>query len=285
MILYAHAKINWTLNITGRREDGYHLLSSVMQRLSLFDRITLEPGNTLSLRSSGKVPVPEGMDNLALRAASILRDHARISSGAVIRLEKHIPSGAGLGGGSADAAAVLDGLNRFWNCGLEKRDLEALALQLGADVPYCLHDGPMLVSGIGETLSPLPPMPSLPLVLLKGETGLSTQEVYRAFDLLPPSRPADNDQAVRVIREKAFGAENNPHIVNMLQSPAAHLLPEIERLIALLYDTRAVFAEMTGSGSSVFGVYADHAAAAEAAKILAPRCATCILTQTLQPGG
>ena len=281
MIVSARAKINWTLNITGKREDGYHLLESVVQRIALCDRLAIDPSRDLVLRLSGEVPAPEGDDNLVIRAAKLLKETAGVPFGARITLEKAIPTGAGLGGGSADAAAALTGLNRFWNCGLSTEALEKIAIRIGADVPYCLHDRPMLMAGVGETLSPLPDLPSLPLVLLRGERSLSTPRIYRDFDLLPPDPPADTAAAIQTIRQNAFGPERNGAFGNMLQKPAVLSLPEIGGWIRLLYESGAVFAQMTGSGSCVFGVFPDADRARAAAAALAEKAPVCILTATV----
>ena len=154
MHVVARAKINWTLDIVGKREDGYHLMDMLMQPVELADELTLEKTeNGLTLTVSGYPRVKAGPDNLALRAAQALQAQTGYRGGASIHLHKRIPVGAGLGGGSADAAGVLAGLNRLWETGLTQPELEALGLRLGADVPFCLRGGLQRAQGVGEKLS------------------------------------------------------------------------------------------------------------------------------------
>ena len=151
MHVVARAKINWTLDIVGKREDGYHLMDMLMQPVELADELTLEKTeNGLTLTVSGYPRVKAGPDNLALRAAQALQAQTGYRGGASIHLHKRIPVGAGLGGGSADAAGVLAGLNRLWETGLTQQELEALGLRLGADVPFCLRGGLQRAQGVGE---------------------------------------------------------------------------------------------------------------------------------------
>ena len=152
MLLKAFAKINWSLDITGIRPDGYHLMDMVMQPVSLADEIGLFPSPDISLFTDGNPPSRADHTNLAWRAADLLRNTCGVKEGVRITLHKNIPMGAGLGGGSADAAAVLYGLNRMWRLGLSCRNLEELGLSLGADVPFCLRGGLVRTRGIGELL-------------------------------------------------------------------------------------------------------------------------------------
>lgn len=155
MHVVARAKINWTLDIVGKREDGYHLMDMLMQPVELADELTLEKTeNGLTLTVSGYPRVKAGPDNLALRAAQALQAQTGYRGGASIHLHKRIPVGAGLGGGSADAAGVLAGLNRLWETGLTQQELEALGLRLGADVPFCLRGGCSGRKAWGRNLRP-----------------------------------------------------------------------------------------------------------------------------------
>ena len=156
MLIRANAKINWTLDIVGVRADGYHLLDMLMQSISLHDTLTLEPAEDVTFSADGATRVPQDESNLALRAALALRRHTGTERGATIHLHKRIPSGAGLGGGSADAAAVLHGLNALWELNLPMETLRQIGLTLGADVPFCLMGGLAHVRGIGEVIEPLP---------------------------------------------------------------------------------------------------------------------------------
>lgn len=154
MKLEAHAKLNLTLEVLGKRHDGYHNLVSVLQTIDLHDEIELESSDGISLKCD--VPELAGGDNLVVKSAQALRDVAGTSDGVHITLRKRIPAAGGLGGGSADAAAVLEGLNRLWKAGLDARELSSLALTIGSDVPYLLRGGTALVQGRGEDVTPLP---------------------------------------------------------------------------------------------------------------------------------
>ena len=151
MLIRANAKINWTLDTVGVRADGYHLLDMLMQSISLHDTLTLEPAEDVTFSADGATRVPQDEGNLALRAALALRRHAGTAQGAMIHLHKRIPSGAGLGGGSADAAAVLHGLNALWELNLPMETLRQIGLTLGADVPFCLMGGLAHVRGIDSS--------------------------------------------------------------------------------------------------------------------------------------
>ena len=177
----AHAKINWSLGVLGRRTDGYHDLDMLMQPLALSDELVFESSRWLSLSVDG-APAPSGEKNLVLRAASLLCDATGKQRGARITLVKRIPTRAGLGGGSADCAATLLALNRLWNLKLSMRSLLALGARLGADVPFCLSGGLAHVGGLGEKITALPGAPSIPLAMVTPGGGLSTPAVFREFD-------------------------------------------------------------------------------------------------------
>ena len=155
MEIQARAKINWTLNVTGKREDGYHLLDMLMQPIALHDTLYIEAADGLTLTVECADGLSAGDDNLVLRAARALQAIGGISRGASMRLIKRIPMGAGLGGGSADAAAALKGLNKLWGIGLDLPALCRIGERLGADIPFCLHDAPRRAQGIGENLTPI----------------------------------------------------------------------------------------------------------------------------------
>ena len=181
MILEAYAKINWSLDITGVREDGYHLMDMIMQPVSLSDEIILEPASSLSITTGGWPPSRADETNLAYRAALALKYETGYNGGARIHVQKKIPIGAGMGGGSTDAAAVLYGLNRMWNTELSAPDLERIGLALGADVPFFIRGGLARSGGIGEKLESLPCSMFYPLLVLQPESGLSTGAVFKAY--------------------------------------------------------------------------------------------------------
>ena len=193
----ARAKINWTLDITGRRADGYHLMDMLMQSVTLADEITLEKtlDGEITLTTGGTPLLPADEHHLALRAARALQKAASCPLGARIHVEKRIPVGAGMGGGSSDAAGVLVGLNRLWETGLTRAELEDVGLTLGADVPFCIRGGLTRTRGIGEAMQELPCGQCFPLVVIQPCGGLSTRDVFAAYHAQAVSFRPDNDAA------------------------------------------------------------------------------------------
>ena len=189
----AYAKVNLSLDVVGRRADGYHLLSMVCQTVSLCDTLTFvrKPGAPLSVRVEQAPEIPSGPENLVYRAAErFFAAAGEDDRGVEITIEKHIPAQAGLGGGSADAAAALRGLCRLYGKRLSKETLDAIALAVGADVPFCLCGGTALAEGIGERLTPLKALPRCLFVVVKPPFGVSTKEAYQKIDARPRRRAA-----------------------------------------------------------------------------------------------
>ena len=278
--LRAHAKINWALNITGRRADGYHLLDMLMQTIDLCDEIRFEPAEALSLSVNGAAqPAPQG--NLVVRAADALCARAGRRMGARISLVKRIPERAGLGGGSADCALALRALNRLWGLELPEEELLAVGAGLGADVPFCLTGGLARVRGIGEDISPCPRAPQIPLVLLRPGDGLSTAEVFSLWDAGGfPDVALDVDALARAVARRDLAAVD-ALCANALTAPAVSLMPEIGAAMEAMRALGAGAAFMTGSGSTVVGAFSDAASARAAAA----RLPGALLTRTRQDGG
>ena len=279
MRLTAHAKINWALNVLGRRPDGYHELDMLVQRIGLADTLELLPADSLEFELVNGGDIPKDDSNLVMRAAMALRAACGVRHGARIRLFKRIPSQAGLGGGSADAAAALEGLNQLWACGLSAAQLAEIGLKLGADVPLCLVPGLMRARGIGECVTKIPGGRELDLVILQPGTGLQTEEVFRRHADYPPEKAADIAAGISALTDSS--AMNFMPLVNQLQPAAEALLPDIARAIAALKNAGAVFAQMSGSGSAVFGVFPAAASAARAKQALSANWPVCIQTKTL----
>lgn len=278
----AYAKINWALNVLGTREDGYHLLDMLVQRLGLHDDLYFTPSDQVSLFVKGLSDLGPMEKNLAYHAAMLLRRAAKLQKGVRIELDKHIPVQAGLGGGSADAAAVLLGLNQFWNLQWSSERLSELGKQLGADVPLCLWQGLMRVQGIGEKVQVLHTGPSIPLLILKPMEGLSTKIVFDRFDKQdPPPPPADIDRAAKALTQNDLSSLQE-NCRNQLQETAINLLPDIQVAMDALRTNGASFALMSGAGSSVFGVFESTQTAQKAYCTLKNDWPVCILTSTLQ---
>ena len=280
MRVEARAKINWTLDITGQRADGYHLMDMLMQPVTLSDTVTLEASDALTLTTSGHPLIPADEGNLAYRAAAALREATGYDGGAAIHVEKRVPAGAGMGGGSADAAAVLAGLNRLWGLNLPQEELERIGLTLGADVPFCLRGGLTRTTGIGEVMQSLLCARSYELVVVQPCGGLSTGVVFRAYHEQEQVRHPDNDAAQRALMsgDARLLARS---LGNVLQPVSEAMRPEIGEATRALRESGATAALMTGSGSAVFGAFETPEAADRAAGQLRERwqstwrCATC----------
>jgi 4-diphosphocytidyl-2-C-methyl-D-erythritol kinase len=248
-VLLAAAKVNLALEVLGKRADGYHEIATVLQTVDLSDRIALEDAPGLELRTSAAgVPSDEG--NLALRAAAALRDAAGTAQGARITLDKRIPVAAGLGGGSADAAATLLGLNRLWRLRWSPAKLADLASALGMDVPFFLRGGAALGRGRGEVLEPLR-AGGLALVLVNPGFGVSTADVYGR---MTPAMLTDGARCRAVVEalRRRNAARLAQSLYNGLEEAAGH--PAIARMKAALLAAGALGAAMSGSGPTVFGV-------------------------------
>ena len=280
MRIAARGKINWTLDIVGRREDGYHLMDMLMQPVTLEDEVTLGPADSLTLTCGGWPRLTPREDNLALRAARALQEATGCRLGAAIHVEKRVPVGAGMGGGSADAAAVLFGLNRLWGTGLSETELERIGLTLGADVPFCLRGGLTRTTGVGEIMENLPCKRSFPLVVVQPCRGLSTGTVFQAYHSAGESRRPDTEVA-RLALERGDLPMLSAALANVLEPVSREMRPEIGQAVEVLQAAGASAALMTGSGSAVFGVFDEPAQASRAARGLQGRwrgvwrCATC----------
>jgi 4-diphosphocytidyl-2-C-methyl-D-erythritol kinase len=260
----APAKVNLALRIVGRRPDGYHLLESIMVPIGLFDDIrasvTTGTGRTVELRSTGQPQIP-GENNLAFRAARLFLDRTPATGHVTIGLEKHIPVGAGLGGGSSDAATVLLALDHLFGTGIGPARLAGWAFELGADVPFFIHGCPARIRGVGEIVEPLLAWPHLPLVVACGDSGLSTATVYCEYD-----RALTKVESASI--KDAFADPQVPlheWMVNDLEAAANQIRPGIHLLKRRLLELGAVAAAMTGSGSAVFGVWNEVETAMAAA--------------------
>ncbi len=264
----AWAKVNLYLSVTGRRSDGYHELDSLVVFAGLGDQLVFAPAEGLKLELAGPfaAALPAGADNLVTRAAEALARAAGAAAGARIGLTKNLPAAAGLGGGSADAAATLDGLAELWGLAPAPGDLAKLAKGLGADVPVCLYGRPALVRGIGEVIERAPPLPPAWLVLVNPGVALPTAEVFaaRQGDFSAPAAwggpSADPAELAGRLGERG----------NDLEAPARRLAPEIDRVLAALSgEIGCLLARMSGSGATCFGLFAAQAEARAAAAAIA----------------
>lgn len=262
----AAAKINLTLAVLGRRPDGYHLLESVMQTLSLCDVVEVEPAAETSL-SCDLPGLSCAEDNLAWRAWALMQQEFALDAGLKITLHKQIPLGGGLAGGSANAAQVLLAVNELFALKLPAERLLALAARLGADVPFCLFGGTALASGIGEQLRRLPPCPELRLVLVNPGFAVDTAAVYQQYDRSPAEAEARAAEKMLQALQQGDPAAIRASLYNALEAPAVQLFPQLAAIKAEL-QSLGLAALLCGSGATVLGIAADKKRAAIAAEAL-----------------
>ena len=284
--IQARAKINWTLDVVGVLDNGYHDLDMLMQSVTLCDQMTMEDAGELTLFvRAGGAYVPADESNLVLRAANALRAHTGCTKGARITLRKYIPVAAGMGGGSSDAAAALKGLNHLWKLGLSDDELEAIGLTIGADVPFCIRGGLQRAQGVGERLTPLPLKKPLYLVAFQPCRGLSTKEVFTSLHedgILDMDRP-DNERAADALARgdvRLLGRS----LGNVLEPVSRRLRPDIDKAIRDIEAAGAAGARMTGSGSAVFGVFMHAGVCRKAAQELQKTYPTCRMMRTAECG-
>jgi len=266
--LLAPAKINLALHVTGRRDDGYHLLDSVAVFADFGDRVAIGPAEELHLAISGPFAAhaPGDASDLAFRAAQAFFARAGLPLVAAIRVEKNIPAGAGLGGGSSDAAAVLVGLDRFFQMRLPAAELREIGLRLGADVPMCLAGSALRARGVGETIVVIEGWPALPMVLVWPGSAVSTAAAFKSLARRenPPLPPLPKAGTAAELAEWLRNCRND------LEAPSLALAPAIGAVLEALRATPGcLIARMSGSGSACFGIYPDMTAARAAAKALA----------------
>ena len=264
--LKAYGKINLGLDVLKKREEGYHEVCMIMQTVGLYDKIDLylkeTPGITVQ---TNLYYLPVNENNLVYKAAKLLMDEFHINHGVTIHLKKFIPVSAGMAGGSSDAAAVLFGVNKMFNLGLSMEALMERGVKIGADVPYCVMRGTALSEGIGEILTPLPPIPQCQVLIAKPGISVSTKFVYEHLDAasLRPSDHPDIDGMIAAIRKRdIYGAASL--LGNVLETVTIPEYPVIAEIKDRLKSLGAVNALMSGSGPTVFGIFTSPKAAEEA---------------------
>ena len=289
----APAKINVSLDITGSRPDGFHLLSTVMQSLSLSDRVTVSVSESdcsdIKLVCDNH-QVPCDLSNTAYRAAALFLQKAKMNAQVQIEILKRIPIAAGLAGGSADAAAVLFALNHLYPGKFKMQTLMDLAIQIGADVPFCLHGGTVLCEGIGEKLKPLSSFADIPLLLLHPGFSVSTEWVFKAYDQMQLKqahrRKIDTSQVIKAMMEHNLG---KLALVtgNILEDVTISEYPQLQTLKDLLKKAGSPVVMMSGSGPVLYAMFSNEtereAAKTTLEKIL-PDTARLILAETRDSG-
>jgi 4-diphosphocytidyl-2-C-methyl-D-erythritol kinase len=265
--LKAGAKINLTLDVLSRREDGYHLVEMVMQEIDLADNvhIALKPDTDEISICCNHPAVPAGENNIAYRAARLIKEAFGVKHGVAINIEKNIPVAAGLAGGSTDAAAVIRGLNEIWELDMETSGMMELGRRLGADVPFCILGGTALARGIGERLTPLRAKVPLHLLLVKPDAMVSTAWVYGNLNLNSIDKRPDTRQMIKAIEEGDIEGIARG-MVNVLEKVTVSRYPEIRWIKRKMIATGALGAAMSGSGPTVIGIYGSSAEAVGASE-------------------
>lgn len=279
LTVFAYAKLNLSLDIIGQRSDGYHELRTIMQTITLADELILTPADQICCTASDP-SLPVDSRNLAVAAAQAFFKYTEIAQGVHVDIHKRIPSGAGMGGGSSDAAAVLRGLNFMYRAGLSASELCSIGKTVGADVPYCVKGGAALVEGIGEKLTPLPPFMDSWIVVAKPDQSVSTVQAYQKYDQLKEAVHPNTSRLIYalILRDlRAFCSEMR----NVME--CAVDLPEVEQFEQIMLMHGALGSCMTGSGSAVFGVFASKEKAQACAHTFQRQIDTVFLCQPIQP--
>lgn len=266
IILKGRAKINLTLDVVGKRENGYHDLEMIMQSINLYDTIYIRKTKVLGVRLKSNYSwLPTNEKNIAYKAAELFFEETGIVGGVAIEITKHIPVAAGLAGGSTDAAATLVGLNRLYETHLSKEELMKMGLKLGADVPFCIARGTMLAEGIGEELTTLTPMPTTHVVLVKPPFSASTAVVYGNLDIHNIKRHPDTKLVMEALCEGNVKKVAR-NMANVLEEVTISMYPEIAKIKEEFMKCGAMGTMMSGSGSTVFGLFETEEAARRASK-------------------
>lgn len=264
----AYAKINISLDVTGKREDGYHEMLMVMQTVTLCDDVTVElTDGEKSSATCNLHFIPCDERNLAVRAANMFFEKLGRKGAAKITLDKQIPVGAGMAGGSSDAAAVLRALNSLCGRPFDRAGLEALAAQVGSDVAFCISGGTMLASGRGEVLTPLPPMPDCYVVISKPDFSISTPELFKKLDSVK-LRCHPDTAGIRDALDEGNLLKLARRMFNVFEDVPDRRFSTVTEIKSALLDHGALGAVMTGTGSAVFGIFSDLSSAENAAAAL-----------------
>ncbi|MCM1102451.1 MAG: 4-(cytidine 5'-diphospho)-2-C-methyl-D-erythritol kinase [Clostridium sp.] len=263
----AYAKINLGLDVLGRRPDGYHELRTVMQTVDIWDELTLTKTDAGIAITTDAGELPTDGDNLIHKAIKLMQEEYGFDGGVRVHLRKNIPIAAGMAGGSTDAAATLKGVNELYELGVSEKRLMELGVRIGADVPYCVAGGTVLAEGIGERLTRLPAAPECVLVVAKPVYNISTKEIYEKLDARTDYPHPDMDGLLAAIREGSLSGMA-ARLGNVLEAVTIEQCPMVSRIRETILAGGALGCLMSGSGPSVFGIFADREKAEETARAL-----------------
>lgn len=279
----APAKINLSLDITGKLENGYHALDTIMQTISIEDKITLaKTGRQISVLCDHP-QVPQGNGNICHKAAEAFFEKTALEGSVIITIDKNIPVAAGLAGGSSDAAAVIKGLNLLYGTGLTQREMCEIGLKCGADVPYCIVAGTCRAKGIGEKLTKLPSFAGVYIVLVVPDFFVSTAWAYKNYDLNSPDEKPRTEELISYIRGRDI-KNTAERMANVLESVTAKKHPEIQEIKNDIKKSGACGSVMSGSGPSVFGLFENEEKARIAFSVIREKYNRSYLTLTVDGG-
>lgn len=262
----APAKINLTLRVTGKRQDGLHLLESIIVFADIADELYFSKAAKTSLRTEGPFAenIPTNDTNLAIKTLNLIRKKYQIRDNVLITIKKNLPVGAGIGGGSSDAASTINGLSELFNLGMDDKEKNIMALELGADVPVCLHGRPAFVSGVGEIIDGINSLPGFWAVLIFPMIALSTRDVFskgfKSYSMSYSKIPATEEGWQNFLKNNSNDMEYN----------SIRIVPQISEILdELRKSDQIVYARMSGSGSACFGLFDTKAGAERCARRIA----------------
>lgn len=260
------AKINLTLDVTGKLENGYHTLSMIMQSIDVCDELSFEKTADETILFSMNKDLPDKIPaekNLVYKAAKLMKDTFKIDGGFKIHLTKNIPAAAGLAGGSSDCAATLIGINELCGLGLDIEKLCEIGVKLGADVPFCIRKGTMLAEGIGEILTPLAPLTGIPVLLIKPNISISTPYVYKHLKLNELDYHPDNKAVISYIKDNNIKkiAASLSNVLETVTIPENSIIAELKHYLT---ENGAIGSLMSGSGPTTFGIFENMETAKKA---------------------
>ncbi|WP_461207385.1 4-(cytidine 5'-diphospho)-2-C-methyl-D-erythritol kinase [Clostridium sp. DL1XJH146] len=256
MQLKAYAKINLSLDVIGKRNDGYHLLKMIMQNIDLYDEIDIEKIEKGIIVQTDKIYIPDDERNLAYKAAKLFIDSYNISEGVKIIIKKNIPVAAGLAGGSSDAATVLRCMRELFEKDISNEELMELSLKIGSDIPYCIIGGTALCEGIGEIVTPLKTFKNKIVVIVKPNFGLSTKEVYKDFEVDKVHRHPNTDKVIEGIENDSINIVAM-NLMNLLENVSYRMYPILRELKKDIKNMGALGSLMSGSGPTMYGLFED----------------------------
>ena len=253
----SYAKINLTLDVLNKRDDGYHNVEMIMQTVSLYDMVLVDKtASDISISTNLRF-LPNNNKNIAYKAADEFFRYTALNAGCKIMIHKNIPVAAGLAGGSGNAAAVLCSLDKLYNTGLSTKELEEIGVKLGADVPYCINGGTMLATGIGNVLTPLPKMPQCTILIVKPPISVSTGTIYEAIDNYEINNRPDNKSMIEALKCGNISSIAEK-LSNVMGTVTEEIHPIIRGIRKKMMLNGALGSVMSGSGPTVFGIFPDY---------------------------